>query len=204
MKLKLLWGILLATLGGVVATAGWHPWVLPPVPVAPLVYGHLPAFSLMDEKGLPFESARLSGKVWIADFIFTSCAGQCPQMTAKMQLLQRRLPADVQFVSITVDPTRDSSPVLAQYAKAHGADPNRWHFLTGDPAIIERLTQEGFRLSYAEGTDPKEPITHSVRLVLVDPQGLIRGYYDGTNPKAVHQLLKAAKALWQNRPSGQR
>lgn len=198
---RFLWGFLIVTTAGILACGS--TFVLRPSTTLP-TYGMVPTFTLTDETGLPFESARLSGHVWIADFIFTSCAGQCPQMTEAMRHLQRRLPSEVRSVSITVDPTRDTPTVLHQYAKNVGADPNRWHFLTGESASIEQLAKEGFLLSYAEGVGPKEPIAHSVRLVLVDRQGTIRGYYDGTDPKAVQQLLKDAKALWQNRPSGQR
>ena len=163
------------------------------------IYGHVPDFALIDEAGRPFDSVQLKGQVWIADFIFTSCAGQCPQMTDQMRLLQQRLPRAVQFVSITVDPARDTPAALTQYGQAHGADPARWHFLTGELAAISRLSKEGFRLSFAEGGSPDEPITHSVRFVLLDQAGQIRGAYDGTDPKAVHRLIGDAKRLLRSK-----
>ncbi|MBI3333224.1 MAG: SCO family protein [Candidatus Omnitrophica bacterium] len=155
----------------------------------------VPAFHLTDETGRPFESGRLKGKVWVADFIFTSCAGSCPQITERMRSLQGRLPAAVQLVSISVDPARDTPTALAGYAKRAGAEPGRWHFLTGSAAAIESLVRGGFRLSYAEGEGPGEPITHSVRFALVDQQGRIRGSYDSTDQKAVDHLLKDAGQL---------
>lgn len=188
-----LWGIWVAAVVGIPSAGGWT-WIHRPPPALPLL-GQVPDFNLTDESGAPFDRDRLLGKAWVADFIFTSCAGQCPQMTAQMQALQRRLPPEVHLVSITVDPVRDSPEVLAQYAKAYQAQPGRWHFLTGDPAGLSQLALEGFRLSYAKGGPPEEPITHSIRLVLVDPTGSIRGYYDGTDPKAVQRLIKDADGL---------
>jgi len=166
----------------------------PPSPGLP-GYAIVPSFTLIDQTGQAFSSTRLIGEVWIADFIFTSCAGTCPQMTEKMRFLQRRLPAGIRLVSISVDPIRDTPTVLAEYARRAGAENGRRHFLTGSPETIEKLVQQGFRLSYAEGGDPKEPITHSVRLVLVDRDGKIRRYYDSTDPKAIEQLIQEATQL---------
>ena len=155
----------------------------------------VPTFTLTDQTGQSFGSESLKGRVWIADFIFTSCAGSCPQMTEKMAVLQRRLPAEIQFVSISVDPSRDSPPILAEYARRFGAQDQRWHFLTGSQTVITPLVAQGFRLSIAEGGSPEEPITHSIRFVLIGRDGTIRGYYDSTDPKTVEQLKQDAVAL---------
>ena len=155
----------------------------------------VPFFTLIDQTGQPFGSESLKGRVWIADFIFTSCAGSCPQMTEKMAGLQRKLPPEIQLVSISVDPARDSPPVLAEYARRFGAQEQRWHFLTGPAETIVPLVSQGFRLSIAEGADPQEPITHSIRFVLIGRDGTIRGYYDSTDPKAAEQLTQDAVAL---------
>src|SRR4051812_13072755 len=90
----------------------------------------LPDFSLTDQTGHPVGLRDLAGKVWVADFIFTNCGGTCPLMTDEMRKLQDALPAVVHFVSFTVDPTRDTSKVLAAYAAEHGATRDRWLFLT--------------------------------------------------------------------------
>lgn len=202
---RLLWGLLIAVAAGVIVSAGWSrlhasvPAVVSPLNADPTpalsIYGHVPDFALIDEAGRPFDAAGLRGQVWIADFIFTSCAGQCPQMTDQMRLLQQRLPKAVQFVSITVDPVRDTPTVLTRYSQTHGADPTRWHFLTGELAAIARLSKEGFRLSFAEGGSPDEPITHSVRFVLLDQGGQIRGFYDATDPEALKRLVGDAESL---------
>ena len=206
MKTKLLWGILFLALAAALAA---HFLMRTPCPtpitgVELPVYGRVPEFELTDQAGQAFTAGSLKGRAWIADFIFTSCAGTCPQMTARMAALQGKIPPEVRLVSISVDPQRDTPAVLAAYAGRCGADPVRWHFLTGEPAGIARLVSEGFRLSYAEGTDPAEPIIHSVRFVLVDPSGAIRGYYDSTEPAQLDRLVHDAKALASGRPEPHR
>ena len=193
MRTRLLWGILLFAMTGVIIISSAA--APRPSPLLPKAVAQVPLFKLIDETDRPFESTALKGRVWIADFIFTSCAGTCPQMTEKMRLLQNSLPGEIQLVSISVDPLRDRPSILADYAKKTGAQAGRWHFLTGSPAEIGPLVQKGFRLSYAEGGSPEEPVTHSVRFVLVDREGGIRGYYDSTDPKAIQQLLKEATQL---------
>lgn len=199
-----LWAVLISSLA-VVPAAYWVRSLLRPavhsLPVAPKIYGSVPDFMLTDQAGRPFESRALRGRVWIADFIFTSCAGACPEMSRKMSSLQKRLPREVQLVSVSVDPARDRPPVLAEYAARYRADPGRWHFLTGQPETLQALVQQGFRLSYAEGGDPQEPITHSQRFVLVDRVGAIRGYYDSTDPAKLAKLLEDARSLVRP-PSG--
>jgi protein SCO1/2 len=123
------------------------------------VYGSVPDFALIDQRGRPVQRGDFEGKVWIASFIFTQCPDECPLMTAEMARLQSNLAhlADLRFVSISVDPDRDTPAVLAQYAKRFDADSGRWFFLTGDKQAIYRLAREGFRLGIV---DPSEP-SHS-------------------------------------------
>ena len=158
-------------------------------------YGILPPFSLINQEGQPFGIEALRGKVWVANFMFTSCAGICPEMSRKMASLQRKLNSQIQLVSISVDPKRDSPPVLKAYGSKYGANFKRWHFLTGKLSTITRLTQEGFGLALSEGEDPKEPIIHSVRFVLVDGNGQIRGSYDSNEPARLKALVREAEIL---------
>lgn len=159
-------------------------------------YGSAPRFSLTERSGKSVSTDDLRGKVWIADFIYTQCQDTCPLQTSVMASLQSDL-GGLRLVSITVDPMTDSPKVLSQYADRHGADADRWLFLTGEPAEIRRIVQEGFRLSAvpvkSESNDPV--IFHSSRLVLVDQNGDIRGYYDSTDPDAVRHLRENARAL---------
>ena len=153
------------------------------------VYGDVPAFTLVDQQGQAVSRDMLRGSVWVADFIFTRCAGQCPMMAAQMAQLAAQLPprSGVRLVSFTVDPVWDTPEALARYAQAYPSA-SAWSFLTGEEATIRRLCREGFHLAFSEQGTDAEPITHSTRLVLVDRQGRIRGSYDATDEAAMHQL----------------
>ena len=156
----------------------------------------VPDFSLTDQSDRNITLTDLKGQVWVADFIFTNCAGACPMMTDKMRKLQDALPAEVRMVSITVDPSRDTPKALAAYAAERGATPDRWLFLTGDKQALHDLCIKGFKLPLDEtGGTAAEPIAHSTRFVLVDQQGDIRGYYDATDEEALNQLAGDAKSL---------
>lgn len=155
--------------------------------------GTVPAFELIRETGAPFQSeASLKGQVWIADFIFTNCPGPCPRMTQHMKRLQNELTGidALKFVSITVDPARDTPEVLAAYGKRFGADPARWYFLTGAPETLHHLSKDVFKLG-----DIAPDLEHSTRFVLVDKAGRIRGYYASSEPSFTVKLMEDAKQL---------
>jgi cytochrome oxidase Cu insertion factor (SCO1/SenC/PrrC family) len=160
------------------------------------VYDPVPEFTLTESGGRTVGLQDLAGKVWIADFIFTSCAGTCPLMTAQMRKLQDALPREIGLVSFSVDPKRDTPEVLARYAKQYHADPTRWMFLTGDRGTLFNLSINGFKLGVddLQGSD-QEPITHSSRLVLIDKQSRIRAYYSGTEDADLKKLIEDAKRL---------
>jgi protein SCO1/2 len=146
------------------------------------VYGEVPAFGLTDQLGHPVTTADLAGKVAIANFIYTSCRETCPLLTQRLQVLQERLRGEqllgsrVLLLSITVDPARDTVEVLRDYAARHQADPAAWRFLTGPEGYLIPLISQGFKL----GLQPVgDEVMHSNRILLIDPQGRIRAYYDG-------------------------
>ena len=162
-------------------------------------YGALTDFSLTDHRGEAVSLVGFSGRVWIANFIFTRCAGQCPLMSQQMATLQETfagLPG-VRLVSFSVDPSHDTPEVLETYARRYGAQAGRWQFVTGEALAIHELAQKGFHLAVAEGGTTIEPMTHSVRFVLVDPQGHVRGYYDATDTEAMTSLARDARRLLQ-------
>jgi len=153
-------------------------------------YGEVPAFSLTNQNGQPFGSSDLANKIWIADFVFTSCPGPCPMISSRMSELQKPLAnTDVHLVSFTVDPDKDTPEVLRSYAEKLHAQPGRWDFLTGKKSAIYEISQKGFKLAVAEGADDTGLPVHSTRMVLVDRHGQIRGYYDGTAADSVTKLL---------------
>lgn len=148
----------------------------------------VPEFSLTDQNGQTVTNADLRSKVWIADFIFTRCAGPCPLMTARMLEMQKALvkTPDVKLVSVTVDPEYDTPEVLKAYAEANFADPNRWKFLTGDKAVIEKLVTEGFMQHLAE--ENGEPV-HGTMFLIVDGNGMVRSARMLEDPELIPKIL---------------
>jgi protein SCO1 len=164
-------------------------------------YGVLPLFEFVNQDAQPFGSAQLAGKIWIADFIFTSCPGPCPIISTRMSELQKPLEkTDVHLVSFSVDPERDTPDVLRSYAEKLHAQPKRWDFLTGSRAAIFALTRDGFKLAVSDGSDEAGMPVHSTRVVLVDRRGTIRGYYDALAPDTVTKLLADANHLFREQP----
>lgn len=163
-------------------------------------YGLVPEFSLVERSGKATTLADLRGSIWIADFIYTTCADTCPLQTAEMARLQEEWKdkPGVKLVSFSVDPEKDTTEVLSSYAERYKADAQHWLFLTGAKEEIGRLVQEGFRLSAvalsADG-NVGSVIMHSPRFVLIDKQAEIRGYYDSRDPAAIDRLKKDAATL---------
>jgi protein SCO1 len=186
-----LWGTV--ALAGTL-TAGWALWRSSHREPPPAVFSALPDFSLTDQLGRTVTRDSLAGRAWVADFIFTSCAGACPAMTGRVARLQGQLPPDTALVSITVDPAHDTPEILARYAASANAGPG-WLFLTGDRDAIYRLATDGFKLAALEvpaderRTGDDGPFLHSSKLVLVDGKARVRGYYDSTDEAAVQRLL---------------
>ena len=153
-------------------------------------YGTVPGFQLTNQNGQPFGSAQLSGKIWIADFIYTTCPGPCPMISSRMSELQKPLQkTDVHLVSFSVDPEKDTPEVLRGYADKLQAEPGRWDFLTGAKPAIYKLSHDGFKLAVSDGSNAQGIPVHSTRMVLVDRHAQIRGYYDATEPEAITKLL---------------
>jgi protein SCO1/2 len=164
-------------------------------------YGTVPAFELANQNGQPFGSAQLAGKIWIADFIYTTCPGPCPMISSRMSELQKPLEkSDVHLVSFSVDPEKDTPQVLRGYAEKLQADPARWDFLTGPKSAIYKLSHDGFKLAVSDGRDEQGIPVHSTRMVLVDRHGQIRGYYDAAEADAVTKLLADANHLLREQP----
>jgi protein SCO1/2 len=164
-------------------------------------YGTVPAFQLVNQNGQPFGSAQLAGKIWIADFIYTTCPGPCPMISSRMSELQKPLEkTDVHLVSFSVDPEKDTPQVLRGYADKLQADPAHWDFLTGPKSTIYKLSHDGFKLAVSDGSDEQRIPVHSTRMVLVDRRGEIRGYYDATEADAVTKLLADTNHLLREQP----
>lgn len=136
---------------------------------------------------------ELRGRPWVANFIFTSCGGPCPLLSADMAALQRELPEAVRLISFTVDPDRDDPERLRRYAERFGRESDRWLFLRGDRGQLYKLVYEGFRLAVAQNPSAPEGfrVTHSTKFVLVDAAGAFRGAYEPGDA----ELRRDARAL---------
>jgi protein SCO1/2 len=157
-------------------------------------------FSMVERSGSPVTDATLRDRVWVASFIFTRCKLSCPRITSVMKSLQDRLgDADVQLVSISVDPEHDTPEVMREYAQTFGADPDRWWFLTGPKDETLEFIRKNFLVTAmtnpspaADGSD--EDVIHSDRLALVD-RGRLVGLFESNDPEALNALVLRAKRL---------
>ncbi len=166
-------------------------------------YGSVPSFELVNQNGQPFGSAQLLGKIWIADFIFTTCPGPCPMISSRMSELQTPLEkTDVHLVSFTVDPDKDTPEVLRGYAEKLLAQPSRWDFLTGPKSTIYNLSRNSFKLAVSDSSAETGTPVHSTRMILVDRHGDIRGYYDATEADAMTKLLADTNHVLREQPNG--
>jgi protein SCO1 len=152
------------------------------------VMGEIPQFELTNQQGHNFDRTQLDGRVWVADFIFTNCESSCPRMSSKMHQLQGATDREVQLVSFSVDPERDTPPALTEYGKKYSADPSRWTFLTGNPKVLDMLDHDAFKLGNLN-------MDHSTRFVLIDKKGRVRGYYGLFDGDPVSKLAKDAARL---------
>jgi cytochrome oxidase Cu insertion factor (SCO1/SenC/PrrC family) len=175
-----------------------------PVAEGPDDFGAVGDFAFTERTGQAVNQDTLHGKVWIAACFFTCCTESCPQLSGALARLQGELAAqpDVRLVSITVDPSRDTTEVLTRYAGTYNADADRWLFLTGSEDEVRRFVRE--RLKLAAEPNPGAPdgsrVLHSPKLTLIDKRGRISGYFDGTDPAAVGRLKTAAERLAREAP----
>ena len=148
------------------------------------VYGQVADFTLTNEDGTLTTLASLTNHVWVADIIFTRCAGPCPRMTAQMKSVQENLPSDsfARLVTLTTDPDYDSPKILKRYGERFGADFNRWTFLTGTKAEIASLAANSLKLGStpiapADQKNAADLFIHTTIFVLVDKHARLRGIY---------------------------
>jgi len=142
-------------------------------------------------------NGTLAGRILVVDFFFVNCTSICPRLTGDMGLLQKAfrhnpkmengLDNSVQFVSITVNPERDSFPVLRKYADLFNANHDHWWFLTGDKKTIYNFARHELKLSVGDGDGGADDFIHSKQMVLIDANRNIRGYYDGLDTMQVRK-----------------
>ncbi len=152
----------------------------------------VPEFSFVNQRGQKFTQKDLLNKITILDFIFTSCTGPCPTMSINMYNLYNNFkPVDeVQFVSITVDPEIDTQQKLTEYAELIGVNDHRWHFIRSNINDVKNLKKNGFML-FADNL----PQGHAIKFILIDSEGNIRKYFDGTDVASQDILQKDIERL---------
>ncbi|MBP6409778.1 MAG: SCO family protein [Pseudarcicella sp.] len=169
------------------------------------VYHSVPDFDLIDQNGAVFKSKQaLQNSIYVANFFFTRCGSICPKMSTQLTRVQDNFTSfpDVKLISISVDPEFDSVDELRKYAKDYDAVKGKWYFLRGEKKLVYPLAVKGFFIPVADASEydkairnPDETFIHSEKLVLVDKQNHIRGFYDGTDKADVDRLMLEIKVL---------
>ena len=156
------------------------------------VYDKVPDFTMTDSARHPFRRSQMAGKIWVVDFIYTFCPAECPLMSSRMRKLEGQVKGmnDVRLLSISVDPQRDTPPVLNQFAQRWGAPNAQWTFITGDAATVHLLAYQTFHVG-----DVINKMEHSTKFALVDRQGVIRGYYSSFDGESMADLVKDIEIL---------
>lgn len=168
------------------------------VEVTDTIYPKIPFFHFTNEFGKEITSSQLKGKVWIADFFFTSCQTICPLMTTNLKRLNKStqdLKDEVQFISFSIDPERDTPLTLMKYKTHHGIKSANWTFLTGDEEKTHFLGIENFQIFAGRDEESQGGFAHSGAFTLVDKEGFVRGVYLGTDAKQVEKLEKDLRLL---------
>ena len=159
-------------------------------------YGHkIGNFSFLNQDGKVVTQQDVKGKVFVAEYFFTTCGTICPIMNVQMQRVHKVYQANnnVRILSFTVDPKVDTVAQMKRYAVAHGADVKSWFFLTGTQEKLYELARKSFFVLKPAETENQGDVgsdfIHTNNFVLVDKEMRIRGYYDGTNSKEVDELI---------------
>lgn len=153
-------------------------------------------FSLTNQNGEIITQEYYKDKIYIADFFFTTCVTICPIMTDHMVEIQKKLKdkQDILLLSHTVTPEIDTVAQLKKYALEKGVDDRKWNLVTGDKKEIYELARKSY-LAAKDVPYQKYDLVHTENFVLIDKKRRIRGFYDGTNPEAIEQLLEDLKIL---------
>lgn len=155
-------------------------------------YATVPPFTLVNQESDTVTEALVKGKIYVADFFFTSCPTICPIMKKEMLRVYEKVKGNSQFMllSHTIDPEYDSIPLLKEYANRLGSDGKQWQFLTGNREQIYDLAEKGYYATAMPDSTEPGGYVHSGGFILVDTKSRVRGIYNGTDAKEVDQLLK--------------
>jgi protein SCO1 len=167
------------------------------------IYHRVLDFKMKDQFGQTVTLDTFKNKVFVANFFFAQCPGICKRMNSLLEIAAKNFKGNphVKFISYTVDPIRDSVPVLLDYAKMHDAVPYQWYFVTGDKKNIYDLARKSY---YAAVDDSAgNNFIHTQNMALIDYQGHIRGIYSGTDSTEVNKMVIDIKLLLQEENENQ-
>ncbi len=161
------------------------------------IYHTISGFSFTDQEGRTVTNETFKDKIYVADFFFATCQTICPKMTQQMARVVHKFRNDsgIYFLSHTVNPDHDSVSVLKKYSEKYNVTSDRWRFVTGNKKEIYDLARHSYFITAMEGNGGPDDFIHSEQFALVDRQGRIRGYYDGTDPNDVDTLMDEIKVL---------
>jgi protein SCO1/2 len=162
------------------------------------IFHSIPPFEFINQDGKKITDKDYEGKIYVADYFFTTCQSICPKMATELLRVQEAFAYTkglVQILSHTVNPENDSVPVLRAYSDMVHADNSMWNFVTGDKKQLYDIARNGYLVNAMQGDGGKDDFIHSELFVLVDKEKHIRGIYDGTDIKAVNSLLEDVKVL---------
>ncbi len=164
------------------------------------IYHTIPPFSFTDQDGKTVTEKTVEGKVYLADFFFTTCPSICPKMATTLQLIHEKLKNENQFMilSHSIDPEHDTPTVLKQYAAKLNANENQWKFLTGNRDSIYAICENSYLAFAYEDANAEGGFVHSGFLVLIDQNRHIRGAYDGTRAELADSIVADVKRLLHN------
>ena len=164
----------------------------------------IPAFTFVNQDSIPLNNNFIRGKVWVVNYFFTSCPTICPKMMASMRLVQQAFPDDAQvrMLSLTVDPYHDTPAKLKRYADNKNINLNQWQLGTGQKAGLYRFARNGLFITADDGDGGANDFIHSDKIVLIDREDHIRGYYDGRDNDEITKLIKDISRL-KSRPDGE-
>ncbi|TDN87321.1 protein SCO1/2 [Salegentibacter sp. 24] len=154
-------------------------------------------FELFNQNGDTISQEDYKDKIYVADFFFTTCLTICPVMTDHMLKIQEKIKDDpeVLLLSHTVFPKTDSVPVLKNYAEKKGVIDEKWNLVTGSKKEIYNLARKSYLATKSNGDGGPYDMIHTENFVLVDKEKRIRGFYDGTDPEAIEDLMHDIKVL---------
>ena len=154
-------------------------------------YHTIADFSFINQNGKTITQKDYAGKIYVADFFFTTCPSICPKMTANLETVQQAVKNNpkVMLLSHTVTPEIDSVPELKAYAIKHHVIDSKWNLVTGDKKDIYTMARKSYLAVKLGKPNELYDMVHTENLVLVDAQRRVRGFYDGTDPEAIQRLI---------------